>query len=767
MKNTRIFLSGRMIFFFTITLLVTSSKAQVFVIGDHYENFFYGGPKLTADFDGDLDIDIAVGQIDAGEIWIYTNDGSAHFSHTQTSTFSFGTSLGTADLNGDGYSDLMTYIEKTSPSTDWGLTMYFNNGDGTFYEGYKDTLGSKFMCTADFNGDGILDVAVSNKNVHYCDLGILILFGTGGGNFEPPTNILPEIEQGTPITAVDLDNDNDEDIVCYIPVVGRHSLLNYGDGTFADPLPTGGIGSVAPLADFNGDNYVDMIGYIYGACDVDPGFSLNNHDGTFSPPVKAFETAGVLNGAAYGAADFNGDGYGDIVWHPTDLSKVAIRLNDGQSRFPNTLVDPLYNVTAGNDGMKISDLDQDGDPDILIFGKDSSLTVMLSQAVQHKRPVFIPYDMPTIQDGINYAWNLDTVLVQPGTYVENLNFKGKNLVLMSSEFVAKKMLGMESEFSYQDYSTIIDGGAAGRVFTFENFEDTRSVIAGLIIQNGYAEVGGGVRCYDTSAVTITHNIFRDNHTSGGAGAIFAHTGNVIIKNNLIINNSSELSWGGGIYLLRSKGIIANNVIYGNSAVLGGGGIYVNAGTPSIYNNIIWNNTSTSGGNEIGWLDIFPTITYSDIKGGWTGTGNIDLDPMFVDPANGDFGLMAGSPCIDAGDPNSPLDPDGTVADMGAYCYFDPSDTQESGLPYTYNLLQNYPNPFNPKTKIIWQSPVGNWQTIKVFDLLGNEVATLVDEYKLAGRYEVEFNAKKLATGVYFYRLQAGEITATKKMLLIK
>jgi hypothetical protein len=92
---------------------------------------------------------------------------------------------------------------------------------------------------------------------------------------------------------------------------------------------------------------------------------------------------------------------------------------------------------------------------------------------------------------------------------------------------------------------------------------------------------------------------------------------------------------------------------------------------------------------------------------------------------------------------------------------------EETLPIEYALLQNYPNPFNPNTTISWQSPVGSHQTIKVFDVLGNEVATLVDEYKLAGRYEVEFNAEKLASGIYFYKLQAGDYTAVKKMILIK
>ncbi|MGB5531335.1 MAG: T9SS type A sorting domain-containing protein, partial [Ignavibacteriaceae bacterium] len=85
----------------------------------------------------------------------------------------------------------------------------------------------------------------------------------------------------------------------------------------------------------------------------------------------------------------------------------------------------------------------------------------------------------------------------------------------------------------------------------------------------------------------------------------------------------------------------------------------------------------------------------------------------------------------------------------------------------YALHQSYPNPFNPSTIISWQSPVGSWQTLKVYDVLGNEVTILVDEYKPAGKYEVEFNATYLPSGVYFYQLKAGDFVETKKMLLLK
>ena len=85
----------------------------------------------------------------------------------------------------------------------------------------------------------------------------------------------------------------------------------------------------------------------------------------------------------------------------------------------------------------------------------------------------------------------------------------------------------------------------------------------------------------------------------------------------------------------------------------------------------------------------------------------------------------------------------------------------------YVLSQNYPNPFNPSTKISWQSPVSGSQNLKIYDMLGNEVATLVDEYKTAGKHEIDFDAAELTSGIYFYQLKSGDFIQSKKMLLLK
>ena len=110
-------------------------------------------------------------------------------------------------------------------------------------------------------------------------------------------------------------------------------------------------------------------------------------------------------------------------------------------------------------------------------------------------------------------------------------------------------------------------------------------------------------------------------------------------------------------------------------------------------------------------------------------------------------------------------------------YYIPTSVEEDNvIPTEFFLYQNYPNPFNPTTKIkysIPESPLpggdgrGGLVTLKVYDVLGNEIATLVNEEKPAGSYEIEFNGSNLLSGIYFYQLRAGTFIQTKKMVLLR
>jgi hypothetical protein len=108
---------------------------------------------------------------------------------------------------------------------------------------------------------------------------------------------------------------------------------------------------------------------------------------------------------------------------------------------------------------------------------------------------------------------------------------------------------------------------------------------------------------------------------------------------------------------------------------------------------------------------------------------------------------------------------------GNFEYFNLQSDVIIGTPKNFNISQNYPNPFNPSTKIDFEIPVNGNISIKLFDISGKEVATIVNENKQAGYYTVEFNASNLSSGTYFYRITSDNngisYINTKKMLLIK
>jgi len=154
---------------------------------------------------------------------------------------------------------------------------------------------------------------------------------------------------------------------------------------------------------------------------------------------------------------------------------------------------------------------------------------------------------------------------------------------------------------------------------------------------------------------------------------------------------------------------------------------------------------------------------------WTDVVTIHFD--IVDPNNAaSLSWLTTSPFWGIYDADN-----STLWETGIFEDFLTSIEPTPDLPKSYELSQNYPNPFNPSTKIIYTIPSviasGTKQsqliTIKVYDILGNEVATLVNEEKEPGIYEVEFSAANLASGIYIYRLHSSEFTDTKKMVLLR
>jgi len=214
------------------------------------------------------------------------------------------------------------------------------------------------------------------------------------------------------------------------------------------------------------------------------------------------------------------------------------------------------------------------------------MAVVVGYTVGFATIINIPADYPNIQDGVDISLDGDTVLVQPGTYVENINFNGHNITL-GSQFLTTGDTAYISE-------TIIDGDSSGSVVTFESGEDSTAIITGFTLQNGYASSGAGIYCID-SGPSIVSNIIKDNYLmdDGGfftGGGIYCENSNIIISGNKIFENSagSYNGWGGGIACEYSSVVIINNVISSNLAYCGGG-IYCSESNATIIDNLILEN----------------------------------------------------------------------------------------------------------------------------------------------------------------------------------
>ena len=203
--------------------------------------------------------------------------------------------------------------------------------------------------------------------------------------------------------------------------------------------------------------------------------------------------------------------------------------------------------------------------------------------------------------------------------------------------------------------------------------------------------------------------------------------------------------------------------------------------PLVRNTIIWNNIP----HQI-FIDgpADPIVNYCDIQGHWPGEGNIDLNPKFRDPGNGDFRLKSSdcgysqdSPCIDAGDPtisDSLLDCSWGLgmprSDMGAYGGGDStlqSVEDQFPAPDRFTLLLNDPNPFNARTTISYVLPAQSDISISIYNILGQQVETLFAGIKQAGAHTMIWNSGDHPSGVYFARLETGNYSKNIKMVLLK
>jgi parallel beta-helix repeat protein/predicted outer membrane repeat protein len=283
--------------------------------------------------------------------------------------------------------------------------------------------------------------------------------------------------------------------------------------------------------------------------------------------------------------------------------------------------------------------------------------------------IHVPGDHPTIQQAIDAAMDGDIVLVAPDTYAENINFLGKAITVRSE---------MGPEF------TVIDGGQAGSVVTFDHTEGIQSVLEGFQLTNGDATSGGGIRCSSSASPWIRNNII-DRNTAKYGGGIYCDLSMAIIEGNIISWNFSDaygggmcsmfgspaivnnvflrnrckdgaMSIGGGIYANEIRSFITNNIFYGNKAEWGGGINLTGTGDPKLTNNTIFNNTALYEGGGLrlttSWdpVEVVNTIFWNNSApdgheirlGGKTSTSSLSISYCDVMGGQAEISVTTGS-----------------------------------------------------------------------------------------------------------------------------
>ena len=280
---------------------------------------------------------------------------------------------------------------------------------------------------------------------------------------------------------------------------------------------------------------------------------------------------------------------------------------------------------------------------------------------------------------------------------------------------------------------------------------------------------------------IAFNTFDDEQGVGYGGGICLYLGNAVLQNNMIHNNYA--SHGGGIYHEYGEdgySKIINNTLTENVAGISGGGIYISEAFSYVLNTIFWENEApedfeiSAGPNEI-------EVNYCDISGGYSGTGvgNIDEDPEFVDPNDGDFHLDEYSPMIGMGivsfgnciSPDYDFDrevrPNGGI-DIGSDEWYPDTGVSEKLFSdnQNQNLLKVSPNPIISSAVIEFPIQEKGYTYLSLYNISGQEVQILLNGELKKGNHKIDWKVENLNEGLYFLKRITKDNSQTQKILII-
>ena len=398
----------------------------------------------------------------------------------------------------------------------------------------------------------------------------------------------------------------------------------------------------------------------------------------------------------------------------------------------------------------------------------------------------VPLDFPTITAALASTAPGDTVLVSAGTYSSSTN--GETFPLQLA-FDGIRLLGAGMDATVLDAQgtgSVIRHAAAvgGRISGFRITGGSGSQGGGVDIVNGNVEVdhnrierngasigGAGLSARNASAPWIHHNLILDNFATSSAdvhGVRLNQRVAGVFEHNLVAHTD-----GNGLLTVDSVAtIVRHNIFYQNGipVPLRGRGIcWLSNAHASISHNLFFQNQVAA----LLWLEAGMDLTGTAANGVAPADGvygNLDLDPLFVNPGAGDYHLQSGSPAIDAGDPTLPHDPDGTIADIGPFAY--PQVVAAPPARRATITLLAAPNPVSTGTDVHFGLPALAHVQVEVLDSSGRLLRRLDGGSREAGTHVLRWDGsdgagRTLSPGVYYVRVRAGELMRTLRVSLIR
>ena len=400
--------------------------------------------------------------------------------------------------------------------------------------------------------------------------------------------------------------------------------------------------------------------------------------------------------------------------------------------------------------------------------------------------------------GIRLLFSKEISIVKDNIVLHNSYGNASDCIGGGLVLIGTRGVTIEGNYFINNISNTLGGGiydqeTSGTTISDNEFVSNRT-------DSSWA-AGGGVLCY-LSDIVITRNLFKGNSSFQGGGLVSQNC-NLLLTNNLFTQNKAY-NMAGAIGVGQEPPIpiineMWNNTIIGNVAD-SAAGIMLGGLNLKMLNTICWGNIAAFA-PEIYVLQGIMDVSYSDIRFGsdsievapgatlnWL-SGNINTDPQFViDDSLYHLLPDHSNPCVNTGTDSIQINgkwhycpPDdyegderpfqGVKADIGADETPVPPDGIElqpvAGIPSYYTLSQNYPNPFNPTTTIEFALPRSGLIKLEIYNILGEKVSTLVSKHLMAGNYKYEWDAKDLASGLYFYRMESSDFVESRKMLLIR